>query len=114
MKYTIRIKKNGTFRYIIKNGKFFSGKYLLLYITKNNKNENSLGICVSKKNGKSVDRNKMKRWVREVYKDYETFINKNLNIVVLYKKQTKIENVNYSIIKQDLFECLNKQGVINV
>jgi ribonuclease P protein component len=114
MKYTIRIKKNGTFRYIIKNGKFSSGKYLLLYITKNNKNENSLGICVSKKNGKSVDRNKMKRWLREVYKDYETFIDKNINIVVLYKKQIKIQDIDYTKVKQDFFECLKKQGVLDV
>ena len=75
MKFTLKIKKNGTFRYILNNGKYASGKYLSVHITSNNskkyKDKNFIGICISKKNGNSVQRNKMKRWVREVYKNKE-------------------------------------------
>lgn len=111
MKYTSSIKKKGTFKYLINKGRFASEKYLVVYLIRNNKQNNVLGICVSKKNGISVHRNKMKRWVREVYKDEEKKLHKGLTLVIMYKKDTVISNLDYYKVKNDLTSAFTKLGI---
>lgn len=110
MKYTLSIKNNRTFRYILKRGRYIKQSRVIVYYLKNNKKLNFLGICVNKKNGKSVDRNKLKRWVRQVYTYEEPKIKKGYNIIVLYKKTSNRQNTNFFIVYDDLkkaFEVLD-------
>ncbi|MEG2348840.1 MAG: ribonuclease P protein component [Clostridia bacterium] len=107
MKDTFRIKKNKTFRYILKKGNFIRGKYVNIYITNSNNNKiNNFGICVSKKNGNSVQRNKLKRWAREVYKNNEKNIKKGYNLVFLYKKETTTNILNYNLLNSEVIRIL--------
>jgi len=114
VKYTISIKKKGTFKYLINKGRFSRQKYLVVYLIRNSKPSNVLGICVSKKNGISVHRNKMKRWIREIYKTEEIKLKKGLTIVVMYRKDTKIEDVDYYKLKEDLVKAFEKLDVYEV
>lgn len=86
MKKTERLKKNYEFARIYRRGRFFPGKYLVLYILKNNMEINRLGVSVSKKIGKSVTRNRVKRLIRESYRYYEPFITGGLDIVITARK----------------------------
>jgi len=63
-----KIRKNVEFRAVYRRGKSFSNNLLVLYIYKNKKNINRIGISVSKKVGKSVIRNRVKRLIRENYR----------------------------------------------
>lgn len=114
MKSTFIIKKNNVFRYILKNGRYAKGKYLVVHIS-NRKiikdqldNTNYLGICVSKKNGNSVNRNKLKRWVREIYKNKEVHLKKNYSIIVLFKKSSYFNDVDYKKILEDINKCFKE------
>ncbi|MCX8075124.1 MAG: ribonuclease P protein component [Clostridia bacterium] len=104
MKFTMSIKKRGTFKYILKKGKYFKGLYIVVYISKSGSN-NHLGICVTKKHGISVNRNKMKRWVREVYKNEEDKLKRGYNIIVMYKKGVTINDLDYFKIYEDIKKC---------
>lgn len=106
MKNTISIKKNNTFRYILKKGKYFRTNILVVYCSKNNKNINCLGICVNKKNGNSVSRNKLKRWVRQAYMNQESKLKKGYNIVVLYKKQITMDSTNFFNVYEDIKKAM--------
>ena len=114
MKSTLKIKKNNVFRYILKKGRYAKGNYIVVHVSdkkvikSQQKDTNYLGICVSKKNGNSVNRNKLKRWVREVYKNEENKLKKGYNIVFLYKKTTVIDNLNYNLIKEDIVKSLKE------
>lgn len=110
MKFTLRIKKNRVFKYVFKKGKYAKGKSIIVHIcnTKNNNMKNFFAVCVSKKNGKSVKRNKLKRWVREVYKIEEDKLKKNYNIIVVYKKSITFEDITYDIVKQDIVKCFKE------
>lgn len=104
MKFTFSIKKKGTFKYVLKKGKYFKADSLVVYTSKHGLN-NNLGICVTKKHGISVHRNKMKRWVREVYKNEEDKLKKGYNIVVLYKKGLTIKDIDYFKVYDDIKKC---------
>ena len=113
MKYTFSIKKNNVFKYVLRKGTYSIGQYLVVHIDNQNKRikSNFLGICVSKKNGISVHRNKMKRWVREVFKDEESKLKLGYNIVVLYKKTTTIDMLDFSKVQNDLLKCFRKLDI---
>lgn len=81
MKKTVALKKNYEFVRIYKKGKFFPGKYIVIYILKNRFGINRLGITANKKVGKSVRRNRAKRLIRESYRFYEEFVPSGLDVV---------------------------------
>ncbi len=108
MKYTLRIKKNKIFRYVFKNGEFSKGKFVIIHINKRkqeDENCNYFAVCVSKKNGKSVQRNKLKRWVREVYKQEEEKLKRGYNIIISYKKSTTVDITSYEKVRNDIIKC---------
>lgn len=115
MKFTFTIKKNGTFKYVLNKGNFKSSKNISIHcdnnIKKNMRDKNFFGICISKKNGNSVQRNKMKRWIREIYKQEEHNLKKGYNIVVLYKKSTTIDKIDYFILENEVKNCLEELGL---
>lgn len=81
MKKTIPLKKNYEFSRIYKKGRFFPGKYMVIYVLQNRSGLNRLGITASKKVGKSVRRNRVKRLIRESYRYFEAYIPDGLDIV---------------------------------
>ena len=75
MKKTKMLKKNYEFRNILSRGKYYSGKYIEVFLKKNNKNINYLGIAIGVKIAKATKRNKIKRLIRENYKNLEEKVN---------------------------------------
>lgn len=120
MKYTLRIKENREFKYILKRGKFYRGNYINVYYISNKADSNSkfygnmFGVCVSKKNGNAVNRNKLKRWAREAYKLKEENIKKNIKLVVLYKKSTQVRDVNFDLICEDFNDALEGLNIYEI
>ena len=66
MKHTVSLKKNYEFGRVYKRGKFYAGKFLVLYVLKNKLNYNRLGITASKKFGKSTKRNRVRRLIKKI------------------------------------------------
>jgi ribonuclease P protein component len=81
VKKTVTLKKNYEFVRIYKRGRFFAGRYIVIYVLKNSLGAKRIGITANKKVGKSVKRNRAKRLIRESYRVYEDFIPDGLDIV---------------------------------
>lgn len=96
------LKKNYEFRKVFEKKNYYAGKYLEIFILKNGQNENFLGLAISKKIANSVQRNRIKRFIREAYREIENQVKQGYNIVILWKKNVPIEKANYANIVSDL------------
>ena len=106
------MKKNYEFKNLFSKGKFYYGQYIHMYIKKTEKNYNKLGIAVSKKQGKAVKRNRIKRLIRENYKNFENKIEKGINILIIIKKKKNIEEITFNNIESNFYSTLKKANVL--
>jgi ribonuclease P protein component len=60
------ITKNDEFKNVYKKGKKIVNKYFIFYYFKNNLRYDRIGFTVSKKVGKAVTRNKVRRVLKEI------------------------------------------------
>lgn len=106
------IKKNYEFKYILQKGKFYSGDTIEIFIIKNNKKKNFIGMAIGVKIAKAVKRNHIKRLIRENYRLMENKIRKGYNIVFLWKKKNPISEANFYNIQKDMNIILKKAGIL--
>lgn len=112
MKKTVIIKKNYEFRNILKKGIYYRGILFDIFIKKNGKNINKLGVAISKKAGNSVKRNKIKRLIRENYRLLEENLKMGNSIVILWKKNAEFKNFDFYKIKKELEEYFKKSKIM--
>ena len=105
----IHIRKNNDFQKVYKNGKSLANKYLVMYVLKNDLEENRIGISVSKKVGNSVIRHHFCRLVRESYRLHEEIFNSGLDIVVLARQSAK--DASYHDIESALLHLGKLHGI---
>ena len=102
MKKTTMLKKNYEFKAVLTKGKCFKEKVIEIFILKNNKKRNFLGIAIGTKNGKAFQRNRAKRIIRECYKILENDLINGNSIVVLMNKNYSIENITFSAVLEEM------------
>ena len=102
MKKTTMLKKNYEFKAVLSKGKCFKEKEIEVFILKNNKNKNFLGIAISTKSGKAYQRNKAKRIIRECYTKLEDNLVEGNNIVILMNRNYPIENITFSGVFEEM------------
>lgn len=111
MKKTVPLKKNYEFLRIYKKGRFYVGKYIILYALGNHAGVNRLGVTASKKFGKSVKRNRLKRLVKECYRFYEDFIKDSFDLVFVGRSADAMPG--YPEINREMKFLLKKLDVFD-
>ena len=81
--------KNKDFQIIYKKGRSYANKYLVMYVLENHREENRLGISVSKKVGNSVVRHRITRLIRESYRLNCKKFKSAYDIVVIARSNAK-------------------------
>lgn len=86
MKKEYRVKRNEDFSHIIKHKQSLANRSFIIYYVKNDLNHARIGISVSKKLGKAVVRNKIKRQVRMIVQQTINF-NDNYDYIVIVRNK---------------------------
>jgi ribonuclease P protein component len=105
-----KIRKNIEFRTVYRRGKSFSNQLLVLYIFKNKKELNRVGISVSKKVGKSVVRSRVKRLINESYRLNKDGIKKGYDLVFIAR--TASNDRSYFEIEKSLKNLFKRAGLL--
>ena len=108
MKKINTLKKNYEFRYVLSKGQYYHGKYITIYIKRNNLNKNIIGIAINTKLGKAVKRNKAKRLIRENYRLIKEELLPGNSIVFLWNKNVGLEEADFFDIKKEMKFLLKK------
>ena len=106
----LALSKNEEFKSLLKKKKI-SNKYVTIFFGKlPNKDDKKLNISfsVKKKIGNAVKRNKIKRRLRNIMNDAVKKISINLNYSFLVIAKSSMLNNEYKIIKETLFQDLEK------
>ena len=112
MKKTEMLKKNYEFKIVLSKGKFYAGKEISIFILKNNKKRNLLGIAIGTKNGKAFQRNRAKRIIRESYTKLENHIIEWNSIVIKMNKNFCIKNMKFSKVLEDMERIFEKAKIL--
>lgn len=107
-KNAIMLKKDREFRVVYKRGKSIANRYLVLYIIRNNSKENRIGFSVSKKVGKAIVRNRVKRLLRENFRNLNADLKKGYDMIFISRVVAK--DATYEQIRKSMEKLIDKSG----
>ena len=110
MKFTDTLKKNSDFRRLYKRGRSVASKDLVLYVRRGRRGLNRIGITVTTKLGGAVQRNRVRRRIREIYRLNEFRLNAGLDIVVVARVRSRY--ATYAELEKAFLECASKLGIL--
>jgi ribonuclease P protein component len=103
-----RLTKTADFALCYKKGRMAKGHYVVVYARGNNLADTRVGFSVSKKLGKAVKRNKVKRRLREIVRRERLVTGVDI-VVAARMAATKAE---FQQLSAEVHEALNRLGVL--
>lgn len=104
----LTIKKNFEFKKVLSRGKFVSSKNITIYFFPNRLNQMRFGFAIGKKAGCAVERNRIKRIIRESARLTTITLNKGYDLVFVWKNRILAEDIRYFDIKKEVEFLYNK------
>ena len=100
------VKSNEEFNDVLKTGKCFKNRYFVLYVKKNNLDRYRFGISVGKKVCNAVNRNKLKRKVRNILDNHKNLYSNSKDYIIIVRRSCLLEKFN--ILEENLIYLLKK------
>ena len=111
MIFTESLKKNYQFKFVYNRGKSIANRYLVMYVLKNGKDFNRLGLSVSKKVGISVIRSRVTRLIKENYRLSEEKFKRGFDIVIIARNSCA--GASFWDINKAFIHLIKKHGLEN-
>ncbi len=111
MEFSDSLKKYGDFQRVYRNKKSYANKYLVMYVLRQDTQENRIGISVSKKVGNSVVRHRITRLIRESYRLNEAKFDRGYDLVVVARPAVK--GKGYTEVESALMHLGRLQHIVN-
>ena len=83
MQFSSALKFNHVFRRLYAKGNSCANRYLVVYCRRNGTQKNRVGLTVGAKLGHAVERNRLRRRLREIYRLNEQQFQRGWDIVVV-------------------------------
>ena len=110
MKFTTSLTENHEFRRLYNKGKSAVSHCVVVYCRRNGKTVNRLGITVSKKIGGAVERNLVRRRLKEIYRLGEDKLAPGYDIVIVARVQSRY--VGYHELESSALALFKKLGLM--
>ncbi|MDK2888589.1 MAG: ribonuclease protein component [Thermoanaerobacter sp.] len=86
------LKKKRDFQRVYRRGQSVASNALVLYLYRNRGQGRRFGFSVSKKTGKAVVRNRVRRLLREICRLNESWFPENCDVVIIARKEAVGKN----------------------
>lgn len=107
-----RIKKNHEFQKIYRRGRFAVSKALTVYMHPNFLSINRIGITASKKYGKSVKRNRIRRLIRESYKLLNDSLKTGFDFIIVARRVEDTDDPCFRQVYKELRFLMKRLNVL--
>ena len=99
-----RIKREAEFKKIMKKGKSYADRYVVMYVLRKTSEINPvscsakgvyqsypprLGLSVDRRIGKAVIRNRIKRWIREVFRLHQSRLKDRIEMILIARSSAR-------------------------
>ncbi len=106
-----KLKRNSDFKRVYSKGKSYGSRLTILYKFPRNSDKIRFGYSVSKKVGKAVVRNRVKRRLKEAVGLFSNKLKPGFDIVII--PRASITRADFNDIKKDIENIFKKTGLIN-
>lgn len=110
MKKTAALKENHLFRRAYNRGRTAADGCLALYVRRNGRRDNRLGLTVSTKVGHAVVRNRVRRRLREIYRLNEDRLISGMDVVVVAR--VRAADTPYARLERSFLKLADKLGLL--
>ncbi len=101
-----RIRKKKDFLYLYKKGYRYRGKYFNLIYLPNNLNYSRVGVVASRKIGSAVGRNRVKRWMRELFRRNKGLLEVKVDMLIVARPEMK--EAAWAELREHYLAALNR------
>jgi ribonuclease P protein component len=105
---TDRLLKRDEFRRVYEQGRKVQAKYFAAFVLPTEQRQPRIGITVTRKFGKSVERNRARRLLREVFRKNKWLVPPGVDIVINVKGP--LAEAGYSELERDFITFLERVG----
>ncbi len=110
MKKAYRVKKNDEFQEVFKKGRSYANRQFVVYFLKKpGQTHFRIGISVSKKLGKAVVRNRIKRYIRQSFLELEDYLKQEYDYIIIARKPAA--EMDFFEVKKSLIHVLKLSRV---
>ena len=106
MKRHYRLRRNSDFQRVRQHGKSYASPLMVLAFLRNELDHSRFGFVVSKRRGKAVQRNKIKRRIREAVRLRVPCIRSGFDVVFIARQPSR--EASYRDIEQAVERLLRK------
>ena len=106
-----RLRKNAQFSDVYRSHHSFANEYIIMYVRNNGETYNRVGVSISKKVGNSVVRHRVKRLVKEAFRNSENMFNSGLDIVFVAKKNAAV--MTFDDAKKSLMDLAASHHILS-
>ena len=105
---TDRILKRADFRRVYEEGRKFQARCFTAFVLPGSGERSRIGITATRKNGNSVERNRARRMVREVFRKNKWLVPRGVDIVINVKRP--LVEASYRELEGDFITFLQRAG----
>ena len=110
MKTKSGLKKNADFQHVYKRGRSIANPLFVIVYFKNRFGYTRVGFSVSKKFGNAVERNRIKRQLREIYRQNTFMIKDGFDIIFVVRKNAK--QASFSDMQKAVIKLLSGAKIL--
>lgn len=112
MRKDYRVKKEYEFQRVFHEGKSVANRQLVLYVyPKPEQAHFRVGLSVGKKMGNAVERNQIKRYIRQALLELKPAIQSDIDFLLIARKD--IQTKTFLEVKSSIIHVMNLAGILD-